>query len=296
MGYVVITGSQSRLGLAIRKRLEESGREALGVDLPGTGADVEVDLLSAALRTHALQRLEKHCGASVDGLVCGFDLHEGSDAEIVATNYFGTVDMLAGLRGLVSRGRVPAAVAGVSNAALVTPGIPEPAIAGLLNGDEKSTLEILKAQPGRAYAASHLAVTRWVRRNAPLSEWAGRGITLNGVAAGPLVADTLTRTLENPLTGWWNLWASMMPPQFAAPFLLEQGTETTVRDLPRPRGHHPTPEQAAELFEFLLGENARFLVGQIIAIDGGIDAALRPDDWPAVFKERSRLPEDEVSP
>jgi NAD(P)-dependent dehydrogenase (short-subunit alcohol dehydrogenase family) len=258
----------------------------LGVDLAGKGADVEIDLATAGSRRHAIQRLAKHCGGPVEGLVGGIDLHEASDAETVAVTYFGTVELLAGLRGALSRGREPAAVVIISNAAVITPGIPEPAIAALLDGDEAGAVELLRGHPGRAYAACHLAVARWIRRTAPSSDWGGRGITLNGVSPGPVVADPLTQTLENPLYGWWNLWASMMPPQLAGPLLLGQGSQPTVRDLPRPRGHHPTPEQAAGLFEFLLGENARFLVGQIIAVDGGIEAALRPDDWPAAMKER----------
>jgi hypothetical protein len=99
------------------------------------------------------------------------------------------------------------------------------------------------------------------------------------------VADPLAQTLENPLYGWWNLWASMMPPQFAGSLLLGEGSQPAIRDLPRPRGQHPTPEQVSGLFQFLLGENARFLVGQVVAVDGGIEAALRPDDWPLAMRE-----------
>jgi nucleoside-diphosphate-sugar epimerase len=135
LGYVVITGSRSRLGRAIRKRLEESGKDVLGVDLPGKGADVEVDLATAGSREHAIQRLVKHCGGLVEGLVCGIDLHDASDAEVVAVNYFGTVELLAGLRASLSRGREPAAVVSVSDAAVITPGIPEPAVEALLDGD-----------------------------------------------------------------------------------------------------------------------------------------------------------------
>jgi hypothetical protein len=56
--------------------------------------------------------------------------------------------------------------------------------------------------------------------------------------------------------------------------------------LPRPRGHYSSPGQAAELFEFSLGENGRFLVGQIVAVDRGIEAGLQHDDWPAAMEER----------
>src|SRR4051812_8585197 len=207
MGYVVITGSQSRLGLAVRKQLETSGKSVLGLDLPGKGADVEGDLATPGSRQHAIQRLLKHCAGPVEAVVCCIDLHDPPDAEIVAVNYFGTVELLAGVRAALARGREPAAVVCVSNAAMITPGIPDSAIKALLEGAEAGALEILKDHPDRAYATCHLALGRWIRRHAPSSDWAGRDITLNGVSLGPLVADPLTQTFENPLTGWWSLWA-----------------------------------------------------------------------------------------
>jgi NAD(P)-dependent dehydrogenase (short-subunit alcohol dehydrogenase family) len=286
MGHVVITGSQSRLGLALRKQLEAAGKTVLGLDLPGKGADVEVDLSTADSRQHAIQRLVKHCGGLIEALVCSIDVHDAPDSEILGVNYFGTVDLLVGVRGSLARGREPAAVVNVSNASVITPGIPEQAVTALLEGDEGRALEVLKSNPARAFAASHLAVARWIRRHAPSPDWAGRGITLNGISTGPVVADLLTQTLENPLTGWWNLWASMLPAEFAGPFHVGQGSQSSAREMPRPRGHHPTPEQAAGLVEFLLGDKARFLVGQIIAVDGGIEATFRPDDWPSAMMER----------
>ena len=46
--------------------------------------------------------------------------------------------------------------------------------------------------------------------------------------------------------------------------------------MPRPLGRPATPEQVANLFEFLLSDKARPVVGQIVAIDGGIEATFRP--------------------
>ena len=141
MGYVVITGSQSRLGLAVRKQLEASGKSVLGLDLPGKGADVEVDLATPGSRQHAIERLLKHCAGPVEAVVCGIDLHDAPDAEIVAVNYFGTVEFLAGVRAALARGREPAAVVCVSNAAMITPGIPDSAIKALLEGDETGAID-----------------------------------------------------------------------------------------------------------------------------------------------------------
>ena len=41
---------------------------------------------------------------------------------------------------------------------------------------------------------------------------------------------------------------------------------------------------SAELVAFLLSEKAGFFVGSVIFCDGGIDAAFRGKDWPAVWQ------------
>jgi NAD(P)-dependent dehydrogenase (short-subunit alcohol dehydrogenase family) len=56
-----------------------------------------------------------------------------------------------------------------------------------------------------------------------------------------------------------------------------------IRKLPRPLGEFTPPRAVAELFEFLLSERARFLVGQLISIDGGIESAWRAGDWPRAW-------------
>ena len=39
-------------------------------------------------------------------------------------------------------------------------------------------------------------------------------------------------------------------------------------------------EEIAALIAFLLGAEARFIVGSVMFVDGGTDAQARPDDWP----------------
>ena len=48
-----------------------------------------------------------------------------------------------------------------------------------------------------------------------------------------------------------------------------------------PAGGPTTPDLMAEWIEFLLGPAAGFACGSIIYVDGGTDALLRSDDWPA---------------
>ncbi len=56
-----------------------------------------------------------------------------------------------------------------------------------------------------------------------------------------------------------------------------------IRALPRPLGEFTTVEQVAELAGFLLSESSRFIVGQLIAIDGGLETTYRLDDWPTAW-------------
>jgi NAD(P)-dependent dehydrogenase (short-subunit alcohol dehydrogenase family) len=286
MGYVVVTGSQAGPGLAIRKQLEASGRIVLGIDLPGKGAEVEADLSTPDGRQEAIQNLLKQCGGVLDGLVCNVGVDHAPDSLVISLNYFGTVDLLVGLRDALAWGKQPAAVTNVSNSMLITPGIPEDVVEALLQGDEGRALELLKDHPGKAYASSNLALARWIRRHAPSPQWAGRGITLNGVSPGPIVTDPWKQALDNPLAGWWALWSSMWAPDLLRQFLGDPAFGNAVWELPRPLGRHTTPEQVANLFEFLLSDKARFIVGQVIAIDGGIEATFRPDDWPAALPSK----------
>ena len=48
------------------------------------------------------------------------------------------------------------------------------------------------------YAASKIAVARWVRRHAVLPEWAGAGVRLNAIAPGAIMTPMLQEQLSTP--------------------------------------------------------------------------------------------------
>ncbi|MEZ5165937.1 MAG: SDR family oxidoreductase [Acidimicrobiales bacterium] len=52
---------------------------------------------------------------------------------------------------------------------------------------------------------------------------------------------------------------------------------------PIPTGEPATPELIAEWIVFLLSPAARFACGSVFFVDGGADAMLRADSWPATF-------------
>jgi NAD(P)-dependent dehydrogenase (short-subunit alcohol dehydrogenase family) len=255
----VVTGSQSGMGLAIRSELESKGWRVLGVDLPGKGAEVAADLSNDAGRAAAAEALLAACGGRLDGVAANAGVDVPKPDLVFGLNYLGVVDLLGRLRpALAAAGRARVAV-NVSSSIFVTPGIPPAAVQSLLDGNPIRAARLLEAQPAIAYQVSKMAVARWIRESAPTATWAGAGISMNGVCPGPVMTPLLERDLADPRKG------------------------PAIRRLPRPLGEFTTPEAVASLFEFLLSDRARFLVGQLITVDGGLEAAWRADDWPRAW-------------
>jgi NAD(P)-dependent dehydrogenase (short-subunit alcohol dehydrogenase family) len=96
-----------------------------------------------------------------------------------------------------------------------------------------------------------------VRRNAVTADWIGAGIRLNAVAPG---------LIETPLIAEGRSDATMAP-------LLDM--------FPLPIGRGGRAEEIAALIAFLLSADASFFCGAVVFADGGTDALLRADDFPA---------------
>jgi NAD(P)-dependent dehydrogenase (short-subunit alcohol dehydrogenase family) len=252
MSTIAVTGSASGIGLATRKLLEGAGHQVIGVDL--RDAEVVADLSIPEGREAMADGVSRACEGVLDGLVAGagvFTTHPGE--LIVSVNYFGAVATLTGLRPLLARGRSPSAVAISSNSTIVTPPL-ELATECCLAGDEAGARDAAKQQGGLAYAASKLALARWVRRHAVAADWIGAGIRLNAVAPG-LISTPMTADNEAQI--------------------LAMGD-----GFPLPMGRAGRPEEVAGLLAYLLSPEASFFCGSIVFMDGGTEAALRADDWP----------------
>jgi NAD(P)-dependent dehydrogenase (short-subunit alcohol dehydrogenase family) len=259
MPTAVVTGSQSGMGLAIRQQLESRGWRVLGVDLPGKGAEVTADLSNEAGRESAASALLAMSGGRLEGVAASAGVDLPKPELVFGLNYLGVVDLLRRLRpALVAAGRSRVAV-NVSNSIFITPGIPAAPVQALLDGNAVRAVRLLEAQPALAYPVSKLAVARWIRESAPGADWAGSGISMNGVCPGAVMTPLLEHDLADPRKG------------------------PLIRKLPRPLGEFTPPGAVAELFEFLLSERARFLVGQLICVDGGNEAAWRAGDWPRAW-------------
>lgn len=246
------------MGAATKARLESAGQRVIGIDLHH--ADVVADLATPSGRSAAIGQVGELVDGSIDGLVTwaglsGLDKYPGS--LLVSVNYFATVELLDGLRPLLAAGDRPAAVAISSNSTTCFPGPPLDVTEACLSGDEAAA-KAIGDQAGSlgCYPATKLAVARWVRRNATTEHWAGAGITLNAVAPGAIETPLLQASREDPVIGGF------------------------VDDFPIPVGRNGTADEVAAFVEFLLGEQARFICGSVLFIDGGTDALLRADDAP----------------
>jgi NAD(P)-dependent dehydrogenase (short-subunit alcohol dehydrogenase family) len=257
---IVITGSASGIGAACSARLEADGHRVIGVDLHS--ADVTANLEEPAGRASAIAGVTNLAGGSLDGVVTCAGLGpvpSRSGASIVSVNYFGTIDLLAGLRPLLAAGRGAAAVAISSNSTTCSPGVPPDLIELCRAGDEaaaRARADELGAMNG-VYPASKVAVAQWVRRHAVASEWIGAGIRLNAIAPGMIDTAMIAEGRADPTV---------------APML----------DLfPIPAGGPGRPEEVAAVVAFLLGPESSLMCGSIVFADGGTDALLRTNDWPA---------------
>jgi len=253
---VALSGSQSGLGLAIRRRLEASGTRVIGIDLPDKGAEVEADLSTAAGRAAAVQGVLKRCRGLLHGLVANAGVDSPDAPLTFGVNYHGVVDLLEGLRPALAKAKRAAAVVTVSHSVMISPGLKVAAADALLAGRDRRAVLLVRGGLAAPYAVSKLAVARWIRRHAPTPAWAGSGVSLNGVCPGAIQTPLLEKDLADPLKG------------------------PVIRAMPKPLGEIARPEDLAGIFEFLLSTDARFIVGQLLVTDGGIESLWREPDWP----------------
>jgi len=231
----------------------------IGIDKDAT--DVVADLSTPDGRRSAIAGATERCTGVLHGIVtcAGLAGLPGRAGSLLASvNYFGTVDLLEGLRPLLAPGG--AAVAISSNSTTVQPAVPADLVEACLRHDEALSTQIADARGSLAsYPATKLAVAYWVRRNAVGPDWAGSGIRLNAIAPG---------MIDTPMVAGIRADAEAGP-------LLDM--------LPIPVGRTGRPQEIAALVDLLLGPDGSFFCGSVLFCDGGSDALLRTNDWPAAW-------------
>jgi NAD(P)-dependent dehydrogenase (short-subunit alcohol dehydrogenase family) len=223
---------------------------------------VVADLGTPDGRSSAVEAVASLCGGALAGVVtcaglAGAPSRAGS--LLASVNYFGTVELLTGLRPLLAQGGGGgSAVAISSNSTTVQPAIPAAVVEACLAHDEALARKLADDVGSMVtYPATKLALAYWVRRQATGPEWAGSGLRLNAISPG---------MIDTPMVGDMRSDPEVGP-------LLDM--------LPIPVGRTGRPDEIAALVELLLGPDGGFFCGSILFCDGGSDALLRTSDWPA---------------
>lgn len=270
MGIYAVTGAASGMGAATAERLRAAGHRVISVDVKA--ADVVADLSTESGRREASLRVLTNAEGRLDGavLAAGIGPTRGPNVgRIAAVNYLGSVELLQRWQPALAATDHAKVVVISSNSTSTTPLVPARAVRALLAGDVQRAERAVRlygpAAPAMMYAASKIALTRWVRRHAVQPDWAGAGIRLNALAPGAIMTPLLEQQLADPQQS------------------------KAVRRFPVPVGGFGDPDQLAEWVCFMLSDAAEFLCGSLIFVDGGTDAHFRTDDWPKPVPAR-RLP------
>jgi NAD(P)-dependent dehydrogenase (short-subunit alcohol dehydrogenase family) len=269
MGTYAVTGSASGMGAAVAARLRERGHTVIGVDIKD--ADVIADLSTPSGRRGAAADVLAACSGTLNGAVmaAGLGPTKGAERAITEVNYFGVVEPLQAWRPALACAERAKVVVFASNSTTTVPAVPGRAIRALLAGDAEKALRAYRMfgryGPPVAYAASKIALSRWVRRNAVTAQWAGAGIRLNALAPGAIMTPMLEEQLATP------------------------SEAKVVREFPIPIGGFGDAGQLADWVVFMLSDSADFLCGSVVFVDGGSDAYFRPDDWPRAVPARRLL-------
>lgn len=251
MGTFAITGSASGIGAQIRSQLEQAGHTIIGVDL--RDSEINIDLSMPEGRRQAVDALIRQSPAGLDGLVtCAGVASQVKDLALIPSlNYFGTIEFVEGLYAHIAKRRGAIVIISSNSAPHDTS---DTYLQAMFDGDEQLARSLaIKIGGHQAYSGSKQAVARWMRSQAP--RYARDGIRLNAVAPG---------YTETPMTQ-----AVMSDATYG------DAIKQFLASIPLGRGGRPT--EIANVVNFLLSEQASFVCGSLIYVDGAHDAMFRPD-------------------
>lgn len=252
MAIYAMTGGATGIGAALKEQLRERGDTVIVVDIKD--ADVVADLSTPEGREAAIAGVAALAPDGLDGFIpcAGLGNHVKPPSLIGAVNYFGAVATVEGLKDLVAQRKGSVLIVS-SNSAPMMPA-DNPYVEACLAGDEAAALALLE-EGNTAYMGSKRALSTWMRSN--VNDYAKAGVRMNAIAPG------ITRT---PLSD-----GVANDPELGE--AIRQFEEMT------PLGGSASPEQIANAMRFLLSDDANFICGAMLFVDGGTDALLRPDSF-----------------
>ena len=237
----IVTGASRGIGLAI------------ATELAREGADVAI--LSTSVKEDLAAKLSAELGVQVKSYACDVANSETVQSvfkQIIAD--MGTVDILVNNAGITRDGLLmrmkdedfDAVIATNLRSVFLCTRAVSRTMMGNRSGHivNVSSINALRGQAGQSnYAAAKAGVIGLTRTNA--MELAPRGITVNAVAPGFIDTD-MTAKLGAEIR---EKYASQIP-----------------------LGRLGQPEDVAKLVAFLASDDAKYITGQIIGVDGGLNA------------------------
>ena len=237
----IVTGASRGIGLAI------------ATELAREGADVAI--LSTSVKEDLAAKLSSELGVQVKSYACNV-----ADSETVQSVFkqiiadMGTMDILVNNAGITRDGLLMRMKDEDFDAVIATNlrsvFLCTRAVARTMMGNRSghivnvSSINALRGQAGQSnYAAAKAGVIGLTRTNA--MELSSRGITVNAVAPGFIDTDMTAK----------------LSPEVREKYAAQI-----------PLGRLGQPEDVAKLVAFLASDDAKYITGQIIGVDGGLNA------------------------
>ena len=252
MATIALTGGASGIGATLSEQLRRDNHTIINVDI--RDADVIADLATNEGRNTALAEIAARAPDGLDGFVplAGLGAATGHPATLItALNYFGAVSLVEGLRPLLAK-KSGSVVLLCSNSAPMS-SREDPLLAPLLEGDETAALKVAEQETGMEYMAGKRALAYWMRKNS--FDYARAGIRINAVAPGPIQTPMVEALFEKPG--------------------MRDVVDTLLQMTPIERMGQP--HEVANAIRFLLSGDASYICGTVLFVDGGYDAATRPE-------------------
>jgi NAD(P)-dependent dehydrogenase (short-subunit alcohol dehydrogenase family) len=252
MAIYALTGGATGIGAALKEQLRERGDQVIVVDIKE--GDVIADLSTAEGRQAAVDGVRALAPDGLDGFIpcAGLGSHIKPPSLIAQVNYFAVIATIEGLRDLVAKKRGSILLVSSNSAPMIEN--ENPYVMAALAGDEEKALAVV-TDGHTGYAGSKRAITIWMRRN--VAEYAKGGVRMNAIAPGiTMTAMTDEISKDEEFGEAIKMFAEMTPV-----------------------GGSAEPEQIATAMRFLLSEEANFICGSVLFVDGGTDAMIRPDSF-----------------